>query len=214
MRRHWKDLAERAAAPAFTAEQVAEAFPVALKNEFSEAPLTQIRDILGGSAQSSLFEEDRAVQLEAVRRACPGSATGNTLIDCALEANANGLTGDAATKTALENALRAMREAYADISGRRKSRLVERDRLNAALLEVAINDARIVNNLASNMINNPGNLGLRPAGEGAPAQQQQSSQSAPASSPAASAPATGANPAASSSPVSVRPANGNANANK
>lgn len=111
MRRHWKDLAERAAAPAFTAEQVAEAFPVALKNEFSEAPLTQIRDILGGSAQSSLFEEDRAVQLEAVRRACPGSAAGNTLIDCALEANANGLTGDAATKTALENALDALARA-------------------------------------------------------------------------------------------------------
>jgi peptidyl-prolyl cis-trans isomerase SurA len=90
--------------------------------------------------------------------------------------------------------------------------------LNAALLEVAINDARIVNNLASNMINNPGNLGLRPAGEGAPAPQQQSGQ-APAAAPAASAPAAGTSPAAnapagSSSPVSVRPANGNGNANR
>jgi peptidyl-prolyl cis-trans isomerase SurA len=37
--------------------------------------------------------------------------------------------------------------------------------LNAALLEVAMNEARIVNNLASNMLNNPSNLGLRPAGE-------------------------------------------------
>ena len=88
--------------------------------------------------------------------------------------------------------------------------------LNAALLEVAINDARIVNNLATNMINNPGNLGLRPAGEGASTPQQ--SSQAPASSPAASAPAAGTspaatNPGASSSPVSVRPANGNANAN-
>jgi peptidyl-prolyl cis-trans isomerase SurA len=84
--------------------------------------------------------------------------------------------------------------------------------LNGALLEVAINDARIVNNLASNMINNPGNLGLRPAGEGAQGPSPQSSQ-APAASPAASAPASNS-PAASSSPVSVRPANGNANANK
>jgi MoCo/4Fe-4S cofactor protein with predicted Tat translocation signal len=50
MRRYWKNLAERAATPAFTTEQVAEAFPVALKNEFREAPLAQIRDILGGSA--------------------------------------------------------------------------------------------------------------------------------------------------------------------
>lgn len=82
--------------------------------------------------------------------------------------------------------------------------------LNGALLEVAINEARIVNNLAANMINNPGNLGLRPAGEAAPAQQP---AQAPAGSPAAAAPA-GNNPAATSSPVSVKPANGNANANK
>jgi parvulin-like peptidyl-prolyl isomerase len=75
--------------------------------------------------------------------------------------------------------------------------------LNAALLEVAINEARIVNNLAANMINNPGNLGLRPAGEGnTPAQQPAAS---PAASPAAAAPASSNTPAASSSPVQVRP---------
>jgi len=79
--------------------------------------------------------------------------------------------------------------------------------LNAALLEVALNEARIVNNLAANMLNNPGNLGLRPAGEGTPAQQQQPAQS-PTASPAASAPATNS-PGASSSPVPVRPANAN-----
>ena len=74
--------------------------------------------------------------------------------------------------------------------------------LNAALLEVAINEARILNNLAANMINNPGNLGLRPAGEGSsPAQQP----AAPAASPAASAPASSSSPAATSSPVTVRP---------
>jgi parvulin-like peptidyl-prolyl isomerase len=74
--------------------------------------------------------------------------------------------------------------------------------LNAALLEVAINEARIINNLAANMINNPGNLGLRPAGEGstpAPA------PATPAASPAASAPASSNSPAATSSPVTVRP---------
>jgi peptidyl-prolyl cis-trans isomerase SurA len=76
--------------------------------------------------------------------------------------------------------------------------------LNAALLETAINEARIVNNLAANMINNPSNLGLRPAGESAPAPQQSQTQ-APAASPAATS------PAASSSPVSVKPANSNAN---
>lgn len=41
-----------------------------------------------------------------------------------------------------------------------------KDILNAALLEVAMNEAKIVNNLAANMLNNPGNLGLRPASPG------------------------------------------------
>jgi len=41
--------------------------------------------------------------------------------------------------------------------------------LNAALLEVAMNEAKISNNLAANMLTNPGNLGLRPASPGAPA---------------------------------------------
>lgn len=77
--------------------------------------------------------------------------------------------------------------------------------LNAALLEVAINEARIVNNLAANMLNNPGNLGLRPAGASTtPAQQPtQAPAQSPAQSPAA------ASPAATSSPVSVRPGNAN-----
>jgi peptidyl-prolyl cis-trans isomerase SurA len=66
--------------------------------------------------------------------------------------------------------------------------------LNAALLETALNEARIVNNLAANMLNNPSNLGLRPAG---------STASQPAASPTQQSTAT---PATSSSPVSVRPA--------
>ncbi len=76
--------------------------------------------------------------------------------------------------------------------------------LNAALLEVAMNEARINNNLAANMLNNPSNLGLRPAGEAAtgsassPAPTQQPSAS-PAASPAATS------PTATSSPVRVRP---------
>lgn len=143
MRRHWKDLAERAATSAFTLDQVAEAFPVALKNEFSEAPLAQIRHILGGSPQTSLFKEDRAVQLEAARRTCRGSAAGNTLIDCALEANANGLTGDSALRTSIENALDAharagcyqIEEHYRREEPQRTANV--RDRLNAARSQCA-----------------------------------------------------------------------------
>ena len=69
--------------------------------------------------------------------------------------------------------------------------------LNAALLETAVNDARIINNLASNMLNNPSNLGLRPAASGATSSQPtQAPTQPPATSPAApatSSPAANAN---------------------
>ncbi|PWT88436.1 MAG: hypothetical protein C5B55_13060 [Blastocatellia bacterium] len=71
--------------------------------------------------------------------------------------------------------------------------------LNGALLEVAMNEAKVVNNLAVNMLSNPSNLGLRPAGPGvAPSQPAatqssaatpQSSTPTPASSPSTAKPA-------------------------
>jgi len=70
--------------------------------------------------------------------------------------------------------------------------------LNAALLETAMNEARIVNHLATNMLNNPGNLGLRPAAQGSAPTQ------APTQAPAASPAAT--SPSGTSSPVTVKPA--------
>ena len=50
--------------------------------------------------------------------------------------------------------------------------------LNAALLEVALTEAKVVNTLAGNMLSNPGNMGLRPASTEA---------AKPGSSPAAAA---------------------------
>lgn len=73
--------------------------------------------------------------------------------------------------------------------------------LNAALLETAINEAKIVNNLAENMLNNPSNLGLRPAAAGTAGTQQPTQ--APTQS-ATQSPASG--PAATSAPVTVKPA--------
>ena len=60
--------------------------------------------------------------------------------------------------------------------------------LNAALLTVAMSEAKIVNNFAASMLSNPGNLGLRPAGTEAakPAGTPAPSASA-SSSPAAKA---------------------------
>ncbi|MDQ1639085.1 MAG: hypothetical protein QOF62_2424 [Pyrinomonadaceae bacterium] len=65
------------------------------------------------------------------------------------------------------------------------------DILNAALLEVATNEAKIVNNLAGTMLNNPSNLGLRPASPGAIASPAASSAVTPQAtvSPAAALPA-------------------------
>jgi hypothetical protein len=62
--------------------------------------------------------------------------------------------------------------------------------LNAALLEVAINEAKIINNLAANMLNNPSNLGLRPAAPGSQPAATPTQQPSPATtnSPAASKP--------------------------
>jgi parvulin-like peptidyl-prolyl isomerase len=64
-----------------------------------------------------------------------------------------------------------------------------KDVLNAALLEVAMNDSKVVNNLAANMLNNPNNLGLRPATPGSvpsPAASQPGTTSQQSVSPATS----------------------------
>jgi parvulin-like peptidyl-prolyl isomerase len=58
--------------------------------------------------------------------------------------------------------------------------------LNTALLEVAISEAKVVNNLAMDMLSNPSNLGLRPA----------STDAAKPASSATSAAASSASPAA------------------
>jgi peptidyl-prolyl cis-trans isomerase SurA len=57
--------------------------------------------------------------------------------------------------------------------------------LDASLLVVAMNEAKVVNNLATEILNNPGNLGLRPAG-------YDPSKAAPTPTPTAAASPTAA----------------------
>ena len=79
------------------------------------------------------------------------------------------------------------------------------DILNAALLEVATNEAKIVNSMASTMLSNPSNLGLRPASPGTAGATPASAATA---TPQSSAPAAKASPAAAVSPkasASVKP---------
>jgi hypothetical protein len=70
--------------------------------------------------------------------------------------------------------------------------------LNAVMLEISLYEAKIVNNLASNMLSNPNNLGLRPAAPGG--------ASSPTASPAASTSATEAPSKAPSPKASATPA--------
>ena len=73
-----------------------------------------------------------------------------------------------------------------------------KDILDAALVEVALSEAKIVNNLAANMLNNPSNLGLRPA---APEAVRSPAASPAATSPAATTPQKAASPAGSATPA-------------
>ena len=78
------------------------------------------------------------------------------------------------------------------------------DILNAALLEVAINESKIVNNMANTMLNNPGNLGLRPASTSAVASPPVSAATTtPQSTTAAASPAAAA--ASPKASASVKP---------
>lgn len=107
MRRHWRELAERAAKAAFSPEEVCEALPHALKRDFlGEARVLEaLRGVLGGGDQAGLFQDERARELEALRRVNPGSTVANTLIDCALEAAASGQSGEDAVRSTIANAL-------------------------------------------------------------------------------------------------------------
>jgi hypothetical protein len=53
MRRHWKDLAERAAKAAFSPDQVCEALPLALKCDILEAPIEAMSVHAAGLTEAS-----------------------------------------------------------------------------------------------------------------------------------------------------------------
>lgn len=136
MRRHWKDLAERAAKAAFSPDQVAEGLPYALKKDILSAPIAEIREIMG---QATLFPHLQIEQLELLRQSHHGSAAANHLIDCAVEAAADGLSGDDGTEAAVKNAcegisrdaVRGIEEHYQREATSRSAGYV-RDRLDSA----------------------------------------------------------------------------------
>ena len=114
MPRGWKKLAERADNKAYATEEVRDALPEALEQDWrAEVPdsvCRHVRDILGDS-QSSLFGDQRAERLEALRGETAGYALGNALLDYAMEAAARGRGGDDALREAVGKALTDPRRA-------------------------------------------------------------------------------------------------------
>ncbi len=72
-----------------------------------------------------------------------------------------------------------------------------KDILNAALIEMALSEAKVINNFAANILNNPSNLGLRPASSEA---VKPASSTNPAATPGASPAKAAASPAKAASP--------------
>ena len=76
--------------------------------------------------------------------------------------------------------------------------------LNAALLEVAMNEAKVINNLASDMLASPEKMsGLRQASPETTGSPAASPAASPAGSPAAASPAASATPQATASPAAT-----------
>lgn len=149
LKKHWKDVAERASRPAYVASEISNAFARAVALEAAEAPFDIVRRLLGAGGEGSLFAGDRnalADQLESARAHCRGSASGNALLDGAVQAVLEGEVGDAAFDRAAahcgekigESHNRSIEEHYQRKAGDRSARFMRgRLREAAALCEPA-----------------------------------------------------------------------------
>ena len=115
--RRWQDLAERAANYAFSDAEVSEAMLVAIRKEFGGLPMEKLRDAINASDQAGLFSDTVEGDLDALRVACPGSASWNALIDCSIDEIRRGGGG--------AEALSAACEASVDLKLRAASRQIE-----------------------------------------------------------------------------------------
>lgn len=139
LRFHWRKFAERAATDAYSIEEVSEALPFAIREDLREAPLATVWNILAGGEQQSLFCDEKLEKLEVLRKTCRGSSMAHTLIDCAIEAVGNGLTGGTAYRSTLENAFdgytysicRSVEEHYLRKASNHEARFI-RNRLSDA----------------------------------------------------------------------------------
>ena len=145
MPRGWKTLAKRADNRAYAAEEVRDALPAALEQDWrAEVPdrlCRQVREILGDS-QSVLFGDQRSERLEALRRETAGYVLGNAFLDYAIQAAERGRIGDEALREATGKALsdraasgaRQVEEHYCRESTQRRAAHV-RGRIEAGITQ-------------------------------------------------------------------------------
>ena len=103
----WKKLAERADNEAYAPEEVCDALPEALKQDWrAEVPdsvTNQVRDIL--DSQNSLFGDERAERLEALRGEVAGYNLASTFLDYAIQETGRGHSGPEALEESVSAAL-------------------------------------------------------------------------------------------------------------
>ena len=108
MRRGWKRLSERADDRAFEPEEVREALPTALEQDWhAEIPQNlcrQIRTIMY-DPQSSFFPDQKVERLEALRDGRVVHPFGSVFLDCSIHEVTRGLTGEEAVRAAGAGAL-------------------------------------------------------------------------------------------------------------
>jgi hypothetical protein len=118
MRRGWKRLAERADKNAYALDELCEAIPRALEEDWRvEVPRSlqkQVQEILRHS-QASLFGDNRMEKLEALKNQTAGYPFASVFLDCAIQVVAKGKAGDealveAASAACMDRAARCMRQ--------------------------------------------------------------------------------------------------------
>jgi hypothetical protein len=110
MKAGWKKLAERADQTAFEAEQVAEKVVPALEDDWQEDGcddlVRRIRNLLGDVRQTSFLANNKAAELEAVRRELSaGRGLRRLIMDHIIQALAKGHEGADALHKGISNAL-------------------------------------------------------------------------------------------------------------
>lgn len=134
MRHAWKELAKRADKSAYDSQDVIDAMCPALEQDWAlEIPKDLIRKLrsLCADQEPSMFADHTDADIEKLKRHVAGRGSlGAVVVDCIVQALADGKTGDEAVREGLHQALhdrfirnaRAMEEHYRREAGTRRAK--------------------------------------------------------------------------------------------